>query len=294
MAKLLDGREVAAALKIKHQAEVARLVSKGVLPTLGIIRVGEREDDIAYERGAAKRCEGVNVAVRHFTLSPDAPQEELIELIDGINADTSIHGVLLFRPIPKHMAEDKICNELSTEKDIDGITDGSLAGVFAGRSKGFAPCTAQACMEIIEHFGVRLEGKRVTVVGRSLVVGKPLSMMLMGKHATVTICHTRTVDMPSVCRDAEILIVAAGRAGIIDKNFCSPEQILIDVGINVDERGNICGDVNFEDCEPVVGAITPVPGGVGTVTTSILVGHVIEAARRRMEDIKIRPACPFG
>ncbi|MDR1508920.1 MAG: bifunctional 5,10-methylenetetrahydrofolate dehydrogenase/5,10-methenyltetrahydrofolate cyclohydrolase [Synergistaceae bacterium] len=280
MAKLLEGREVTAALKTKHQTEVDGLLSKGITPTLGIIRVGEKEDDIAYERGATKRCEAVNVAVKHFVLASDAVQEELIELIDGINADALIHGALLFRPLPKYMSEDKICNILSTRKDVDGITDGSLAGVFAGRTRGFAPCTAQACMEILDHFGVELKGKRVAVVGRSLVVGKPLSMMLMGKNATVTMCHTKTADLPAVCRSAEILIVAAGRAKVIDKSFCSPGQILIDVGINVDEKGNICGDVDFEDCEPVVDAITPVPGGVGTVTTSILVEHVIEAARR--------------
>jgi methylenetetrahydrofolate dehydrogenase (NADP+)/methenyltetrahydrofolate cyclohydrolase len=280
MAEILDGKEVTAALKIKHRAEAAELLSKGIAPTLGIIRIGEKEDDVAYERGAAKRCEAVNVAVRRFTLSPDVSQEELIELIDGINADKSIHGALLFRPVPKHMAEDKICNALSTEKDIDGITDGSLAGVFAGRPRGFAPCTAQACMAILRHFGVELRGKRVTVVGRSLVVGKPLSMMLMGKDATVTMCHTKTADLPAVCRNAEILIVAAGRSKVIDRNFCSPGQIVIDVGINVEDGGGICGDVNFEDCEPVVGAITPVPGGVGAVTTSVLVEHVLEAARR--------------
>jgi methylenetetrahydrofolate dehydrogenase (NADP+)/methenyltetrahydrofolate cyclohydrolase len=280
MAELLNGREVVAALKAKHGAEVAGLSSQGITPTLGIIRIGGKEDDIAYERGAMKRCEAVNVAVRNFILPSDVKQEEVLELIGEINADTSIHGVLLFRPIPKHLEDDRICNALDTQKDVDGITDGSLAGVFAGVPKGFAPCTARACMEILDHFGIELKGKRVTVVGRSLVVGKPLSMMLMGKNATVTMCHTKTADLPGVCRSAEILIVAAGRAGIIDKNFCSPGQIVIDVGINVDEEGNICGDVNFGDCEPVVGAITPVPGGVGTVTSSILVEHVIDAARR--------------
>jgi methylenetetrahydrofolate dehydrogenase (NADP+)/methenyltetrahydrofolate cyclohydrolase len=283
MAKLLEGKEVTAAMKTKHQAAVAELSRKGVIPTLGIIRVGERDDDIAYERGAAKRFEAVKAAVRQFTLPPEVSQKELIDLIEGINDDASIHGVLLFRPLPGHIDEDRVCNALSAEKDVDGITDGSLAGVFAGRRKGFAPCTAQACMEILEHFGVELKGKRVAVVGRSLVVGKPLSMMLMGKHATVTVCHTRTVDMPSVCRDAEILIAAAGKARMIDKSFCSSGQIVVDVGINVDENGKLCGDVNFEDCEPIVAAVTPVPGGVGTVTASVLVEHVIEAARRRPE-----------
>jgi methylenetetrahydrofolate dehydrogenase (NADP+)/methenyltetrahydrofolate cyclohydrolase len=259
---------------------VAKLSRKGIIPTLGIIRVGERGDDIAYERGATKRCDGVGVAVRHFSLSREAAQDELLELIRGINADASLHGALLFRPLPEHMDEDAICGALSPEKDIDGITDSSLAAVFAGRTRGFAPCTARACMEILAHFGVDLKGKRVTVVGRSLVVGKPLSMMLMGKHATVTVCHTRTVDMPSVCRAAEVLIVAAGRAKFLGGNFVSPGQVVIDVGINVDEAGNICGDVNFDEVGPIVDSITPSPGGVGTVTTSVLVDHVIEAAKR--------------
>jgi methylenetetrahydrofolate dehydrogenase (NADP+)/methenyltetrahydrofolate cyclohydrolase len=283
MAKLLAGKEVTAAMKAKQLAAVAGLAQRGITPALGIIRVGERDDDIAYERGAAKRCEAVNVAVRKFTLPAEVSQAELIDLIKGINDDASIHGVLLFRPLPGHISEDKVCNTLIAEKDADGITDGSLAGVFAGRRRGFAPCTARACMEILEHFGVELKGKRVTVVGRSLVVGKPLSIMLMGKHATVTVCHTRTVDMPAICRDAEILIAAAGKALMIDKNFCSPGQIVIDVGINVDKDGKLRGDVNFEECEPIVEAITPVPGGVGTVTTSVLVEHVIEAARRKHE-----------
>jgi methylenetetrahydrofolate dehydrogenase (NADP+)/methenyltetrahydrofolate cyclohydrolase len=283
MAKLLEGKAVVSALKARQQAAVSELAQKGVVPTLGIIRVGEREDDIAYERGATKRCESVGVAVKSFVMPLEATQEKLLKLIGGINKDASIHGALLFRPLPKHMDEDVVCNALSPEKDIDGITDVSLAGVFTDRRKGFAPCTAQACMAILDHFGVELKGKRVTVIGRSLVIGKPVSMMLTGKNATVTICHTKTVDMPAVCRDAEILIVAAGRAKVIDKSYFSPGQVVIDVGINVDEAGNLCGDVNFEQAEPIAEAITPVPGGVGTVTTSILVDHVIEAASRGKE-----------
>ncbi|MDR2909547.1 MAG: bifunctional 5,10-methylenetetrahydrofolate dehydrogenase/5,10-methenyltetrahydrofolate cyclohydrolase [Oscillospiraceae bacterium] len=280
MAKLLEGRLVVAALKEKQQAAVARLKEKGVSPTLGIIRVGERGDDIAYEKGAIKRCESVGVSVRVMALPQGATQAELIELIESVNKDVSIHGVLLFRPLPKHMDDETVRGALSPQKDVDGIGDGSLAGVFTGADKGFAPCTAQACMEILDHFGYDPRGKRVTVIGRSLVVGKPVAMMLLAKHATVTICHTRTADMPKACRDAEILIVAAGRAGVVGKEFFSPGQVVIDVGINFTEDGKMCGDADFEAAEPVVGAITPVPGGVGTVTTSVLVGNVITAAER--------------
>ncbi|MCL2579178.1 MAG: bifunctional 5,10-methylenetetrahydrofolate dehydrogenase/5,10-methenyltetrahydrofolate cyclohydrolase [Oscillospiraceae bacterium] len=278
MAKLLEGKLVSAALKEKQQAQVAELKAKGISPTLGIIRVGERPDDISYEKGATKRCEGSGVEVKVFTLPETAGQDELLALIDQVNKDTSIHGVLLFRPLPKHMDDEVIRNALVPAKDIDGITDGSLSAVFTGKGKGFAPCTAQACIEILDFFGYELKGKRATVIGRSLVVGKPVAIMLMERHATPTICHTRTVDMPAVCRGAEILIVAAGRAGVVGEDFFSPGQIVIDVGINFTEDGKMCGDADFDAAEKIVDAITPVPGGVGTVTTAVLVGNVIKAA----------------
>ena len=284
MAKILSGKEVTAALKARQQAAVAELEQLGVAPTLAIVRVGEREDDIAYERGATKRCEGVKVEVKRFVLDVDASQEELVSTIEKINADDSIHGVLLFRPLPKHMDENLICNTLAPEKDIDGITRGSLASVFAGTKSGFAPCTAAACIEILDFYGYDPKGKKATVIGRSLVVGKPVAMMLLDKHATVTICHTRTADMPAAARDADILIVAAGRAKVIGREYFRAGQIVIDVGINVDENGNMCGDTDFEQAAEIVEAITPVPGGVGTVTTSILVDNVITAARRSLKN----------
>jgi methylenetetrahydrofolate dehydrogenase (NADP+)/methenyltetrahydrofolate cyclohydrolase len=281
MADILDGRQVAAALNEKLRKEAARLGSGNITPKLAIVRVGERGDDIAYERGAVKRCETIGVAVDRFVLPRNAAQRELLDVIEAINNNDAVHGCLLFRPIPKHMDDNAARNALSPAKDIDGITNGSLAGVFAGTGMGFPPCTAQACMEILDYYGFELKGKRVAVIGRSLVVGKPVAMMLMGRHATVTICHTRTVDMPAVCRSAEILIVAAGRAGVAGKDFFSPGQVVIDVGINVDANGKMCGDADFSAAEPIVAAITPVPGGVGTVTTSVLVKHVVEAAKRK-------------
>ena len=280
MASILDGKQVVSAINQKLKAEVVLLKEKGITPTLAIVRVGERGDDISYEKGACKRCETIGVAVKRFVLPQEATQQELLDVIESINQDNSIHACLLFRPLPKSMDDNVVRNALAPAKDIDGITDGSLAGVFAGTDTGFPPCTAQACMEILDHFGYDLTGKKVTVIGRSLVVGKPVAMMLLGRHATVSICHTRTVDMPSVCREADILIVAAGRAKIVGKEFFSEGQIVIDVGINVDDSGALCGDVDFAQAEPIVGAITPVPGGVGTVTTSVLVKHVVEAAKR--------------
>ena len=281
MAKQLLGKEVTAAMNEKIKANVALLQEKGVTPTLGIIRVGEREDDISYERGATKRCETLGVAYEKFLLPADVTQEALLEVIEQVNQDEKIHGVLLFRPLPKHLNEEKIINALDFEKDVDGITDGSLAGVFAGKAQGFPPCTPQACMEILDYYGIDCTGKKAVVVGRSLVVGKPAAMMLIKKNATVTVCHTKTKDMPAVVREADIVIVAAGRAGVVDGSYLSAGQVVIDVGINVNAEGKLCGDVKYDEAEAIVEAITPVPGGVGSVTTSVLVGHVVEAAMRK-------------
>ena len=282
MATLFKGAEVNAGLNERIMKDVEQLKAKGINPTLGIVRVGERPDDLSYERGATKRAESLGVAVEKFVLPVDVTQDELLKVIRDINANDAIHGVLLFRPLPKHLDEDLICNTLAAEKDIDGITDLSNAGIFTGKALGFAPCTPSACMEILDHYGIDCKGKTAVVIGRSLVVGKPAAMMLIKKNATVTVCHTRTVDMPAVCREADILIVAAGKAGVVGADYVKPGQIVIDVGINWnEEKQKLCGDVDFDAVEPIVEAITPVPGGVGTVTTSVLVSHVVEAAKKK-------------
>ena len=283
MAKRLLGKEVTAALNERIKAQAEELKAKGVVPTLGIIRVGENESDISYERGATKRCETLGVEYKKILLPADVSQEELLKVIDQVNKDASIHGVLLFRPLPRHLDSDVIENALDPAKDVDCMTDGSMSGVFTGKNVGFPPCTPQACMEILDHYGIDCTGKKAVVIGRSLVVGKPAAMMLLKKNATVTICHTRTVDMPSVVKEADIVIVAAGRAGVVDGSYLAPGQVVIDVGINVNEEGKLCGDVKFDEAEPFVEAITPVPGGVGSVTTSVLVGHVVEAAARTLQ-----------
>ena len=288
MAKQLLGKEVTAALNEKIKANVAELEAKGVKPTLGIIRVGEREDDLSYERGATKRCETLGVAYEKFLLPADVTQEELMATIDKVNKDDSIHGVLIFRPLPKHLDEAAVIKALSPEKDVDGITDGSMVGVFAGTKQGFPPCTPQACMEILDYYGIDCKGKNAVVIGRSLVVGKPAAMMLMGKNATVTVCHTKTVDVAGIARKADILVSAAGVLNSLTKDYVRPGQVVIDVSINWDENkpnargglGAIAGDAVYAEVEPIVEAITPVPGGVGSVTTSVLMKHVIEAAER--------------
>ncbi len=281
MAKQLLGKEVTAALNERIKADVAVLNEKGIKPTLGIIRVGERPDDLSYERGATKRCETLGVEYKKYLLPADVSQEELLKVIDEVNNDDNIHGVLMFRPLPKHIDQTVVENALAAEKDVDCQTDASLGGVFTGKKVGFPPCTPQACMEILDHYGIDCTGKKAVVIGRSLVVGKPAAMMLIKKNATVTVCHTKTVDMPAVTREADIVIVAAGRAGVVGAEYVSEGQTIIDVGINVNEEGKLCGDVDYAAVEPIVDAITPVPGGVGSVTTSVLVGHVVEAAMRK-------------
>lgn len=281
MAKQLLGKEVTAALNERIKGDVEKLKAKGVIPMLGIVRVGERPDDLSYERGAVKRCETLGVSYEKFLLPENVSQNELMETIRTVNKREDIHGVLIFRPLPGHLDEKEVIRALDPEKDVDGITDGSMVGVFTSTAQGFPPCTPQACMEILDHYGIDCTGKKAVVIGRSLVVGKPAAMMLLKKNATVTICHTRTKDMPSVVKEADIVIVAAGRAGVVDDTYLSPGQIVIDVGINVNEEGKLCGDVDYEKAEPVVEAITPVPGGVGSVTTSVLIGHVVEAAMRK-------------
>lgn len=284
MAVLLKGALVAEALNRQLENKVAILKEKGTIAALAILRVGERSDDVAYERGAMKRCEKVGVKVKRVTLPVRVTQKELVQEIQKLNRDSSVHGILMFRPLPKHMDEAYVCNMLSAEKDVDGITDASMAGVYAGKELGYPPCTPQACMEILDYYGIDTRGKKAVVVGRSLVVGKPAALMLIQKHATVSVCHTRTENMTAVCREADILIIAAGRAKVVDASYLSSGQIVLDVGINVNVEGNLCGDVDFEQAEPIVKAITPVPGGVGTVTTSVLVKHVVEAAERTAYD----------
>lgn len=283
MAEILKGAPVTAALNEKMTAEVAALKEQGVVPTLAILRVGERKDDLSYETGAMKRCAAVGVEVRNVVLPADVCQEDFDAALEQLNTDDSVHGILMFRPLPKQLDSERARQMLNPAKDVDGCTDGSLAGVFTNTKVGFAPCTAQAAIEILDYYGIDCTGKRAAVIGRSLVVGRPVSMMLMHKNATVTTCHTKTVDMPTVTREADILIVCAGQMESIGAEYVREGQTVVDVGIGWnEEKGKLCGDVKFEEAEPVVGAITPVPGGVGTVTTSVLVSHVVEAAKRTL------------
>ncbi len=280
MAQQLLGAPVAAKLCERTTQTVDALKQKGKTVGLAIVRVGEKPDDIYYERSAVKRCENVGINVKLITLDGSISQPDMLAQIKSVNDDDSIHGVLLLRPLPRHLDEDEICKALCTSKDIDGITDGSLAGVFTGKDIGFAPCTARACIEMLDFYDVDTVGKKAVVVGRSLVVGKPVAMMLTARNSTVTICHTRTKDMAAECRSADILIVSAGRAGVVGAEHLKPGQVVIDVGINVDEDGNLCGDVKNDAAAALELCYTPVPRGVGAVTTAVLAMQVADAAQR--------------
>ena len=289
MAKQLLGKEVNEALVAALQTRTAALKEKGVQACLGIIRLGENPSDLSYERGATKRAEEVGVAVKNYILPEDASKEDVLKVIDEVNADDSVHGVLMFRPLPKHLKndQDEICNRLAPAKDVDSMTHMSNAGVFEGQDLGYAPCTPAACMEILDHYGIDCKGKNAVVIGRSLVVGKPAAMMLMGKNATVTVCHTRSVNVPEICKGADIIISAAGVLNSLTKDFVREGQIVIDVSMNWNPekitskgKGGMSGDAVYDEVEPIVAAITPVPGGVGAVTTSVLMKHVVEAAEK--------------
>ena len=289
MAKRLLGKEVNEALVASLQTRAAALKEKGVTPTLAILRMGENPSDLSYEKGATKRAEEIGVAIKNFILPESATKEEVLATIDEINADASIHGCLMFRPLPKHLKgdQDEICNRLDPKKDVDSMTHMSNAGVFEGQDLGYAPCTPAACMEILDHYGIDCKGKNAVVIGRSLVVGKPAAMMLMAKNATVTVCHTRTVNTAEICKRADIIVTAAGVLNSLTKDFVREGQIVIDVSMNWNPekitskgKGGMSGDCVFDEVEPIVEAITPVPGGVGAVTTSVLMKHVVEAAEK--------------
>lgn len=252
----------------------------GDVPHLAIVRVGEREDDLSYERNAIKRMEKIGFGHTVYAFPKDIDNDTFQKEFDKINENPDIDGILLFRPLPGQIDGHMIEQKINPDKDVDGISPVNLAKVFAGDTTGFAPCTAEAVLEMLKHGGVELAGRRITVIGRSLVIGKPVAMLLMKENATVTVCHTKTVDMPKVCREAEIIVAAAGCAKMVDESYVGQDSVVIDVGINVDDEGKLCGDVNLEKIEGRAALATPVPGGVGSVTTSVLAKHLLQAASR--------------
>lgn len=279
MAELLKGKPVADAMKEELSKKVEELKARGITPKLGIIRVGARPDDLFYEGGAKKTCESIGMAYEVFEYPQDIEQEAFEKAVIEVGANKEINGILMFAPLPKHLNEKKIRDLIPVEKDVDCMTLGSAAKVFADDLTGFPPCTPTACMDMLKFFDIPLKGKKAVVLGRSLVVGKPVAMLLLRENATVTICHSKTENLPAVCADADILIAAVGRAKMVKADYVKPGQVVIDVGINEDpdNPGKYCGDVDFEAVEPIVDKITPVPGGVGSVTTVVLCKQTIMA-----------------
>ena len=281
MAEILKGAPVAAAIDKRSEELLRRLKELGTEPALAIVRVGEKDSDLSYERSAMKKCLAVGVKIKNIVLPEDISEKDYLDRLNELNEDKDVHGILLLRPLPKSIDDDKARETLLPSKDVDGCTAGSLAGVMSGEEMGFAPCTAQAITEILDHYGIDCSGKRVAVVGRSLVVGRPVSLMLLHKNATVTICHTKTENMAEITKNSDIVILCAGRMETFGAEYFSADTAVIDAGIAFNEiKGKLCGDCIFEEVEPVVSAITPVPGGVGAVTSSVLINHVLQAAWR--------------
>ncbi len=280
MAKILKGKDVAASITEKNQQVAERLKASGHTPALAVIRVGARPDDVYYEKSIKKNCEKVGIRCIATELPADVSQAELEAVVGRTSADPQVDGIFFFSPLPKTLDEKAARALIAVDKDIDSLTMGSAAKVFAGESDGFAPCTPTAVMEILRHNEIPLKGKNVVVIGRSMVVGKPLAMLLLGEHATVTICHSRTENLPQVAAAADILVAAVGRPKMVNAEYVSAGQVVIDVGINADpdNEGKMCGDVDYATVEPLVDMITPVPGGVGSVTTAVLMKHTLQAA----------------
>ncbi|HHW01488.1 MAG TPA: bifunctional 5,10-methylene-tetrahydrofolate dehydrogenase/5,10-methylene-tetrahydrofolate cyclohydrolase [Thermoanaerobacterales bacterium] len=279
MATLLKGKEVAESLKQKLKEEVEMLCQKGITPSLSIVIVGDRADSAAYIKGAVKRCSEIGIECNVRELPKDLVQDKFVDVIRQLNDDEKVNGIMIMRPLPGQISENVVKYEIFPAKDVDCMSPVNISKVMSGEEGGFAPCTPSAVMEILHHYGIDPKGKRTTIIGRSMVVGRPLAMMLLKENATITVCHTKTLNLAEESRRAEILIAAAGKAKMVKRNMVKEGAVVIDVGINFDENGRMCGDVDFDEVSQVAGMITPVPGGVGAVTSTILAKHVIDACK---------------
>jgi methylenetetrahydrofolate dehydrogenase (NADP+)/methenyltetrahydrofolate cyclohydrolase len=277
MGEILKGKPVADSITEDIKAKVERLKNSGLNPKLAILRVGNDPSDLSYERGALARMAKCGIDVEIFELSDDVTEDSLIAHLEYVSDRKDINGILIFRPLPGHLDEDRIKNFISPSKDVDCFSPSNVAKIMEGDKTGFSPATPSAVMEILKFYKIDLSGKHCVVLGRSMVVGKPVSMLLLGKNATVTICHSKTKDLKNICKMADVLIAAVGRAKMVDGSFIREGAIVIDVGINMDDEGNLIGDVDFESCINKASMITPVPGGVGGVTTSVLAQNVLKA-----------------
>ncbi|EPY2280916.1 bifunctional 5,10-methylenetetrahydrofolate dehydrogenase/5,10-methenyltetrahydrofolate cyclohydrolase [Clostridium sporogenes] len=280
MTKILYGNEVALKIKEDLKLRIDKLKEKNIIPKLAILRMGNKQDDIAYERSIIKSCEKLNIETKVEELKEDILEEDFLKLMERLNNEKDIHGILVFRPYPKHLNENIINSSISLNKDVDCMHPLNLERIFEGDLDGFMPCTPQAVIEMLKYYDIDLKGKNIVIINRSMVVGKPLSMMALAHNATVTVCHSKTIDLQSITKKADIVVTAIGKAKLIKEEYFNEHSIVIDVSINVDENGKLCGDVDFENVKEKVGSITPVPKGVGSVTTTLLLKHIVEAAEK--------------
>ncbi len=282
MGEIIKGKPVGDNLSEVLKGECEELVQDGIQPKLAILRVGAKANDLSYEKGALKKCETIGIVAEVTELPEGTSQEQYIEALEKLNNDSSVHGILTFRPLPEGIDEEVIKNIIAPEKDVDCFSPMNTAKLMEGDKTGFPPCTPTAVVEILKHYNVPLKGAKVVVLGRSMVVGKPVSMLLLGENATVTICHSKTQDLPEVCANADVLVAGVGRARMVTSDYVKEGAVVIDVGINAKpEGGGICGDVDTDDVVQKASMVTPVPAGVGSVTTSILAKHVIKACKQQ-------------
>lgn len=280
MTKILYGNEVALKIKEDLNLRIDKLKEKNIIPKLAILRMGNKQDDMAYERSIIKSCEKLNIETKVEELSEDILEEDFLKVMESLNKEKEIHGILVFRPYPKHLNENIINSSIALNKDVDCMHPLNLERIFEGDLDGFMPCTPEAVIEILRYYDIDLKGKNIVIINRSMVVGKPLSMMALSHNATVTICHSKTIDLPSITKKADIVVTAIGKAKLVKEEYFNEDSIVIDVSINVDENGKLCGDVDFENVKEKVVAITPVPKGVGSVTTTLLLKHIVDAAEK--------------
>lgn len=279
MGRIIKGKPAADAISKELIEEVIDLKSKGITPKLVVVRVGENESDLAYERGASKRCSKIGIKMEVKELPEDIDEEHFTAEIKKLNYDRTVNGILIFRPLPKQLNEDSVKYIIAPNKDVDCFSPINVSKLMENDKTGFAPCTPSAVIEILKHYNVEIKGKNAVVIGRSMVVGKPVSMLLLNENATVTICHSKTRDIHLIASKADILVVGVGKAKMVDERYVKEGAVVIDVGINVDKDGKLCGDVDTDRCINKSSMITPVPAGVGSVTTSILAKHVVKACK---------------
>ncbi|HHS3220871.1 TPA: bifunctional methylenetetrahydrofolate dehydrogenase/methenyltetrahydrofolate cyclohydrolase FolD [Listeria monocytogenes] len=279
MGEIIDGKKLAKEIQEKVTREVAELVKEGKKPGLAVVLVGDNQASRTYVRNKQKRTEEAGMKSVLIELPENVTEEKLLSVVEELNEDKTIHGILVQLPLPEHISEEKVIDTISYDKDVDGFHPVNVGNLFIGKDS-FVPCTPAGIIELIKSTSTQIEGKRAVVIGRSNIVGKPVAQLLLNENATVTIAHSRTKDLPQVAKEADILVVATGLAKFVKKDYIKPGAIVIDVGMDRDENNKLCGDVDFDDVVEEAGFITPVPGGVGPMTITMLLANTLKAAKR--------------